>query len=87
MIKSTLATAATVAAITIGAMGTATTPAQAGVNVHVHGGFWGAPVHVGPGHWHGGHYGNPCRRWKRKYHRTGRFKYLKRYRRCMRRWY
>ena len=81
MIKRSIATAATVAAITFGAMGATASTASAGVTLHVHG--WGAPVY---GHWHGG-YRNPCRRWKRKFHRTGRYRFLRKYRRCMRRWY
>ena len=82
MIKKSIATAATIAAITMGAMGASTTSASA-LSVHVHGGWgWGGPVY---GHWHGG-YRNPCRHWKRKWHRTGRYRYLRKYRRCMRRW-
>ena len=86
MIKSTLATLATVTAITIGAVGATTAPAQAGVKVYLGHGGWG---HGGWGHGHGwgyGHY-NPCRHWKRKYNRTGRYRFLRKYRRCMRRHY
>ena len=85
MIRKSIATTAAVAAITVGAMSATASTASAGVSVHVHGGhyLWGGPVY---GHWHGG-YRNPCRHWKRKWHRTGRYRFLRKYRRCMRRWY
>ena len=82
MLKQSLAAAATVAIISISAIGATTSSAQAGAKFH---------LHVGTPYWGGGYYepryyGNPCRHWKRKFHRTGRHRFLRKYRRCMR-WY
>ncbi len=44
----------------------------------------GAPL----GYWGVGYVdSNPCKHWKRKYHRTGRVRFLRKYRRCMRRYF
>ncbi len=81
MLKKTALGIAAAAAITVTALSATTTGAQAAK----FGFYFGGPgFSVGHG-FHGG-WGNPCRRWKRKFHRTGRYYYLRRYRRCMR-WY
>lgn len=84
MLKKTIIAAAAVAAISTGAIATTSAPAEAGAKFHFHvGGYgphWGGGVWVpGPGY-----YGNPCRHWKRKFHRTGRYRFLRKYKRCMR---
>ncbi|MEM7427766.1 MAG: hypothetical protein AAF441_16860 [Pseudomonadota bacterium] len=83
MIKKTALGAVAAAAIAVTALAGTASTAQAH---HKFGfGFYGGPSIVigGPG-WHG-YYGNPCRHWKRKYRRTGRWKYWRRYKRCLRR--
>ncbi|MEM7496123.1 MAG: hypothetical protein AAF471_08475 [Myxococcota bacterium] len=80
MLKKTLLGLAAAAAITVTALSGTTTAAQAG-KVQIHIGGWGHG-HYG---FYGGHgYRNPCRHWKRKWRRTGRYYFLRRYRRCMR---
>ena len=84
MIRKTIMTVATAAVISAGAMGATANTASAKVKFDVHiggGGFYGHG-HVGHG-W--GHY-NPCRKWLKKYHWTGKYRFLRKYRRCMR-WY
>ena len=83
MFKKILTAAAIATVVTVGAVGTTTAPAEAGTKFHfsVGGPYWG------PGHYGHGYYGNPCRKFKRAYHRTGRYRYLRKYRRCMRHWY
>lgn len=79
MIKKTLLGIAAAAAITVTALSGTATTAQAGTfNFHV-----GIPG-VTHGFYGGGFYGNPCYHWKRKWQKTGRLKFLRRYRRCMR---
>ena len=88
MFKKILTAAALATVVTVGAAGATTSPAQAGAKVHLSfgGGHWGGG-HWG-GHWGGGnYYGNPCRRYKRAYRRTGRRHFIRKYRRCMRNWY
>ncbi|MEM8689569.1 MAG: hypothetical protein AAGF81_19745 [Pseudomonadota bacterium] len=81
MLKKTALGIAAAAAITVTALSGTATTAQAG--------NWsfsvGVPYYGGHG-FYGGHYGyrNPCRHWKRKWRRTGRHYFLRRYRRCMR---
>ncbi len=83
MFKKTALGAVAAAAITVTALAGTATSAQA----HSYGwGFGSHGIYFGHGHTHG-FYGNPCRRWKRKYHRTGRWKYWRRYKRCLRRHY
>ena len=80
MIRKTVLTIATATVISAAAMGATASNASAGVKVYFgHGPVWGH----GYGHGYHGHY-NPCRRWLRKYHRTGRYRFLRKYRRCMR---
>ena len=84
MFKKTVLGITAAAAITVAALSGTTTTAQAG-GVYFgfgHGGY-GATFYGG-GH---GYYRNPCRHWKRKWRRTGRYYFLRRYRRCMRRHY
>ena len=90
MFKKTFTAIATAAVITVGAMGAATSPAEAGVKIVIgHTYAHGLPFYfAGPGFYFD-HY-NPysfrrCWRWKRKFHRTGRRRFLRKYRRCMRR--
>ncbi|MGI9462601.1 MAG: hypothetical protein ACR2OM_01590 [Aestuariivirgaceae bacterium] len=79
MIRKSVLTIATAAVISAAAMGATTSTASAGVKVYFgHG--WGHGYNHG---WGYGHY-NPCRRWLRKYNRTGYHRYLRKYRRCMR---
>ena len=89
MIRKTIITTAVAAVITAGAMGATASTASAGVKVYFGHGGWGHGYGHSWGYGHGwghGHY-NPCRKWKRKYHRTGRYRYLRKYRRCMRHYY
>jgi len=83
MFKKTALGIAAAAAITVTALSGTTTTAQAGnFSFHV-----GVPYYGGHG-FYGGHvYRNPCRHWKRKWRRTGRHYFLRRYRRCMRHTY
>ena len=85
MIRKTVLTVATAAVISAGALGATANSASAGVKFDVH--IGGGPVYAhGWGHGHGwGHY-NPCRKWLKKYRWTGKRRYLRKYRRCMR-WY
>ena len=84
MIRKSVLTIATAAVISAAAMGATASTASAGVKVYLGHGGWG---HGGWGYSHGyGHY-NPCRRWLKKYNWTGRYKFLRKYRRCMRRYY
>ncbi len=83
MIRKTALSIAAAAAITAAAMGATASTASAGVSVYLGGGFYGPGVDVGYGWGHGGYY-NPCRRWLKKYHWTGKHRYLRKYRRCMR---
>ena len=82
MIRKSVLTIATAAVISAAAMGATASTASAGVKVYFgHGGHgWGHGYNHG---WGYGHY-NPCRRWLRKYNRTGYHRYLRKYRRCMR---
>ena len=85
MIRKTILTAAVAAVISAGALGASASSASAGVKVYFgHGGYG----HGGWGYnqgWGGnGHY-NPCRRLLKKYNWTGKYRYLRKYRRCMRR--
>ena len=91
MFKKILSAAAIATVVTVGAIGTTTAPAEAGSKFHlsIGGGHWGGG-HWGGGHWgggYGGYHGNPCRKWKIRYRHTGRYRYLRKYRRCMRNWY
>ena len=84
MLKKTALGIAAAAAITVTALSGTATTAQAG--------SWsfsvGVPYYGGHGFYGGhGYYRNPCRHWKRKWRRTGRHYFLRRYRRCMRRHY
>lgn len=81
--KASLALAAAAIA-TMTVQGTAQAKSSFSLHIGAPGVFWGPGPVYGYGHW--GHY-NPCRHWKRKFHRTGRIKYLKRYKRCMWRYY
>ncbi len=81
MLKKTALGIATASAITVAALAGTTSSANAS---SFYFGFGGPGLRVGHG-FHGG-WGNPCRRGKRKWRRTGRYHYLRRYRRCMR-WY
>ena len=81
MLKKTLLGLAAAAAITVTALsGTASTAQAGNFSFHI-----GGPSY-GHGFYGGGHryYRNPCRHWKRKWRRTGRHYFLRRYRRCMR---
>ena len=82
MIRKTALTIAAAAALSAAAMGATTSSANAGIKVY--GGFYGPGIHFGHGWGHG--YYNPCRRWLKKYRWTGKHRYLRKYRRCMR-WY
>ena len=82
MFKKVLTAAAIATVVAVGAVGTTTAPAQAGAKVHFHVGGFGP--YWGGGYHDYGYYGNPCRKWKRKFHRTGRYRFLRKYRRCMR---
>ena len=84
MFKKTILGIAAATAITVTALSGTATTAQAG-SFQLHIGGWGH----GHGGFYGGHgyYVNPCRRWKRKWRRTGRYYFLRKYRRCMRRHY
>jgi len=86
MIRKTVLTIATATVISAAALGATASTASAGVKVYLGHGGWG---HGWSHRWHGGGYGhyNPCRRWLRKYNWSGRYRYLRRYRRCMRRYY
>ncbi|MEM8647652.1 MAG: hypothetical protein AAGF86_15080 [Pseudomonadota bacterium] len=83
MFKQTALGIAAAAAITVTALSGTTTTAQAG-NFHFH---VGVPYYGGAYYGGHGYYRNPCRHWKRKWRRTGRYYFLRRYRRCMRRHY
>ena len=87
MFKKVLTAAAIATVVTVGAIGSTTAPAEAGSKFHfsVGGPYWGGGY--GGGYYEPRYYGNPCRHLKRKFHRTGRYRYLRKYRRCMRRWY
>ena len=85
MFKKTVLGIAAAAAITVTALSGTATTAQAGSNWNF---SIGVPYYGGGGYYGGhGFYGNPCRHWKRKWHRTGRYRFLRKYRRCMRRHY
>ena len=84
MIRKTILTITTATVISAAAMGATASTASAGVKVYFNHG-WGHGYSHGWGHSYG-HY-NPCRKWKRKYNRTGRYRYLRKYRRCMRHYY
>ena len=80
MFKKTITGIAAAAAITVTAMAGTATTAQAGSKFHF---SIGVPS-ISHGYYGGqAYYGNPCRHWKRKWRRTGRYYYLRRYRRCM----
>ncbi len=83
MLKKTALGIAAAAAITVTALsGTATTAQAGNWSFHVGVPFYGHGFYGGHGY-----YRNPCRHWKRKWRRTGRYYFLRRYRRCMRRHY
>ena len=85
MIRKTIMTVATAAVISAGTLGATANTASAKVNVDVHIGGGGFVFGHG-GHGHGwGHY-NPCRKYWKKYKWTGKKRFLRKYRRCMR-WY
>ena len=78
MFKKTVTGIAAAAAITFTALAATATGAQAGSNWHF---SIGVPS-ISHGYYGGGaYYGNPCRHWKRKWRRTCRYYYLRRYRR------
>ena len=81
MFKKTAMGAVAAAAITMTALAGTATSAQA----HHIGGWYGPGIVIGGPGFHFGYYGNPCRHWKRKFNRTGRWKYWRRYKRCLRR--
>ena len=83
MIKKTALGIASAAVISVAALsGTASTAQAGSFGFSFHGG--GVGVHVAPGYYGGhGFYRNPCRHWKRKYRRTGKWKYWRRYQRCL----
>lgn len=84
MFKKTVTGIAAAAAITVTALAGTASSAQAGSNWHFSIGVPG----VSHGYYGGGtYYRNPCRHWKRKWRRTGRYYYLRRYRRCMHNYY
>ena len=87
MIKKTALGIASAAVISVAALsGTASTAQAGSIGFGFHGG--GVGIHFGHGFYGGhGYYGNPCRHWKRKYRRTGRWKYWRRYKRCLNRHY
>lgn len=79
-------------ALTLGAAAIATTASLAGtsdaeakskfkIDLHFGGGYHGAHVGYGYG------YRAPCRFFKRRWHKTGKYKWKKRYFRCMNRHY
>ena len=84
MFKKTILGIAAAAAITVTALSGTTTTAQAGNFYFGINPGWGHGHFYGGGH---GYYRNPCRHWKRKWRRTGRYYFLRKYRRCMRRHY
>ena len=82
MFKKTALGIAAAAAITVTALSGTASTAQAGnwsFSIGVPGTYYGG------GYYDHGYYGNPSRHWKRKWRRTGRRYFLRRYRRCMRR--
>ena len=81
MFKKTALGIAAASAITVAALSGTTTAAQAGGGFYV--GFGAPGIYFGHGWGHT--YANPCRRWLRRYDRTGRRYYLRRYNRCIRR--
>ena len=85
MFKKTIMGVTAAAAITVAALSGTTTTAQAGGVYFGFGGHGGyGATFYGGGH---GYYRNPCRHWKRKWRRTGRYYYLRRYCRCMNHYY
>ena len=85
MIKKTALGIASAAVITVAALAGTTSSAQAGGGFSFgFSGYGGPTVYFGGPVYHG-YYGNPCRHWKRKFNRTGRRYFLRRYNRCMRR--
>ena len=85
MYKRILTAAAIATVVGFGAVGTTAAPAQAGTSFNFSVG--GIGPYWGPGYYGPGYYGNPCRHWKRKFHRTGRYRFLRKYRSCMRYYY
>ena len=86
MIKKAALGIASAAIITVAALAGTTSSAQAGGGFSF--GFYGGPsFHFGGPVYDGyyGYYRNPCRHWKRKFNRTGRWRYYRRYKRCLRR--
>ena len=77
--KTSLGVAAAVIA-TMAVQGSAQAKPSFSLYIGAPGVFLGTGPVYGYNHWR--HY-NPCLRWKRKFYRTGRYKYLKRYNRCM----
>ncbi|MEM7427942.1 MAG: hypothetical protein AAF441_17755 [Pseudomonadota bacterium] len=86
MIRKTALGIAAAAVVSAAALtGTASTAQAGSFGFGFHGGH--GSFYIGSGHGFHGHYGNPCRHWKRKWRRTGRYRFLRRYRRCMARHY
>ena len=82
MIRKSILTVAGAAVISAAAMGATASTASAGFKVYLGHGYGHG---YGYDHRYYGHgYYNPCKRFLRRYHRSGRYKFLRKYRRCMR---
>lgn len=83
MIRKTILTIATATVISAAALGATASTASAGFKVYFNHGYGHGGWRHGWGHGGYGHY-KPCRRWLRKYNWSGRHRFLRKYRRCMR---
>ena len=87
MNRRIILTTAAAAVVSATALASTASTASAGVKVYLSHGGWGHGWGHGYGHgWGHGHY-NPCRKWLKKYNWTGKRRYLRKYRRCMRHYY
>lgn len=94
MFRKSLIATAVAATITAATMGATATTANAGVSFYFGGPGLYTPVHGGFGYGHGYGYGGgyryrgySCRHWLNRYNWTGKRRYWRKYRRCLRRWY
>ena len=69
ILKKTSLAVAAAAIATIAVQGSAQAKPSFSLHIGAPGVYWGAGPVYGYNHWR--HY-NPCRRWKRKFYRTGR---------------